>query len=625
MLWAITTSFSASAQTNLDSLERLLPTLNGKERINVAGELSYQYCFINTDKALQFGSLELKLATEAGDSASIGMAWNDLAAAYISRGEFQTSLVLNQKALGVRQRLGDSLKVAASLGRIGHAFFEIGELDQALSAFIRAVKIYETNNQPVYLSMLLNNIGSVHQRQGNEPKAIEYFEQAIEVAKNSGNHGNMIAAKTNLGSIYYHHGDFTKYKNLLLELVELIEATGVREHLATITMNLGATYLAQGDLDSALHYLSTADTLFEAKKDKKSLSMVKVDIGICYAKMKAFDSSLQFLELGKKYAEETGSNVQLKHVYEGFKDLETERGNYKLAMEYLGKSLEYNQLINSEEINSKLAEMDVRYETEKKEKNLALRDKALADAAVKSKNQQLVILLLASGLLLILGGIALLVRQQRLRRERLQQKSILALQEERLRISRDLHDNIGAELTLITSSLEMLSFKASNADKTELENIGSYSRNAMGQLRETIWAIRSDTISVESLSLRLMDYAAKLCKPLDIASQVQVSGGAQRALTPTQTIHLYRLCQEAINNAVKHAHCKSLGIQICVDAVQIAVDVVDNGVGFDIDQTSQGYGIKNMKARAEEMGGSLSIDSAPRLGTQLHLRLPLQR
>lgn len=613
-----------SAQSPLDSMERLLPTATGQEKINLAGELAFQYCYVNTDKALEYGRLELQLTLALGDSAQIAQAWNDLAAAYISRGEFEESLILSRQALGVRERMGDSLKVAATLSRIGHAQIELGNLDDALAAMIRAARIYEHENQPQYLSMMYNHIGAVHQRQGNHPKAVAYFQKAITIAEQLKSAASLIPPLSNLGKEYFDGGEKSKAKVIFLRLVHTMDSLGMPENLALITANLGTTYMDEAQYDSAMYYFKAADTLYAAKGDKKGLTTVYVDMGICYTRMKAYEKAEQALAQGLRYAEETASNFRLHQAYEALHRLAYDKGDYKAAADYMAKMLEYLRKIHNETINEKIAESDARYQTEKKEKDLAIRSKQLADAELKAKKQQLWLFLLAGGLLLVLGAIAFLVRRQRLRRERLEQQSRMALQEERLRISRDLHDHIGAELTLITSSLDMLVAQAPDAPRgKELQEIGGYSRNAMSQLRETIWAIRSETISVDALSLRLMDYAGKLCRPAGITSMVHVAGDEDKTLSPLHTIHLYRMAQEAIHNAVKYAACHTLMIQLDAQPASLEIRITDDGAGFTRDSAHTGNGLQNMQARAEELGGTFLLASEPGKGTTVTIRVPI--
>lgn len=613
-----------SAQSPLDSMERLLPTVTGQEKINLAGELAFQYCYVNTDKAFYYGKIELQLAQELGDSAQIAQAWNDLAAAFISSGDFEESLLLNRRALAVRERLGDSLKVAATLGRMGYALVELGNLDEALRTMIRAAHIYEKENKPQYLGMMFNHIGAVHQRQGNHTKAIAYFKQAIAIADANDDVPSSIPPLSNLGKEYFEGGRQKDAQAIFLRLTRTMDALGIQENLALIKTNLGSTYMEETQYDSAMYYFAAADTLYAAKGDKKGLASVHVDMGLCYTRMKAFDKADKALQTGLRYAEETASDWQLRQAYDALFQFAYAKGDYKAAADYQRKSLDYQRNIHNDEINKQVAEMETRYQTEKKEKDLAIRDKQLADSELKAKSQQLWLFLLAGGLLLALGLGAWLVRNQRLRRERLEQRSRMALQEERLRISRDLHDHIGAELTLITSSLDVLAAQAADDQSgKELKEIGGFSRNAMSQLRETIWAIRSETISVDVLSLRLMDYAAKLCKPAGIVSSVHVNGDAEKTLSPMHTIHVYRLCQEAIHNAVKYAACKRLDITLDARPASLEISIVDDGKGFELGSASTGNGLANMQARAKELGGNLVMASELGKGTTATIRVPI--
>lgn len=623
LLLAATPLMGWSQQSAIDSMEAVLPSQTGEEKLKTLGDLAFQYCFLNTDKALAYGKMELELAEELGDSAKIAMAWNDLAAAYVSRGEFETSILYNEKAMQTRQRLGDSIGVASSLSKIGHAEMELGRLDAALVVLLRAATIFEAEEQYRNQSLVENNIGTLHQKQGNSAKAIEYFEKAVATANRIDDVYCLIGPKSNLALEYFNKGSRNKSQPIFLELARLMEETGMQQNMATIKMNLGVCYMDTAAFDSALYYFFAADTLFQVKNDLKGLSMLNVDMGICYTRMRAFPQAKERLDKGMAYARQTGSNLRLEHACDGYSGYALAQGDYKSAFEYQQRAREYQRLVFNEEVNAKVAEMQTRYETEKKEKELAVRDKELAASALRTKNQQLAIVLLAGGLLLVLTFVGLLLRNQKLRRERMLHQAKSDLQEERLRISRDLHDNIGAELTLISSSLEVQAMTAPDDHaKGELANIGSYARNAMAQLRETIWAIRNESISVEALSLRLMDYAAKLCKPAGIVSKVDVAGLDQKSLSPTLTIHLYRMCQEAIHNAVKYAQCGKLTLHLQADAKRLAVEIRDDGKGFDRGQGGSGYGLQNMEARAAELGGTFALQSEPGSGTVVRLSVP---
>lgn len=611
-----------SQQAYIDSLRKVLPFKTGKERFDVLGELAYQYCFINTDTALLLANEGLKIAETDGDSLMIAQAWNDLGNTYVCRGEFEKSIQYNANALRIRTNQGDSLLIAHSLNKIGYAFHEMGALDKAIDFFLRSATIYEIKNQVQYLGLLYNNIGSVHLRQGNNEKAREYFNRALSVAESTNNISLVITAKTNFANILFGNGNYDESEKIYSELLGLIEKSGIRQTLPTVTMNLGVCYFQQKKFDAGLKYLLEAVKLYEEKNDKKGLAMSLVNVANCYTGMNNLEKAQKYLERGKLFCDEVKSNLQFHYLYEGYYRLEAARKNYSKALEHYIHANSFKELIHNEESTAKLSEMEISYETEKKEKELALKNSELAQEYLKNKNQQLTIVLLSCGLLLVFGITVFFVRNQKLKREHILQKSRLALQDERLRISRDLHDNIGAELTLISSSLEAKAYRTKEREeKKELENISEYSRNAMAQLRETIWAIRNEYISLDAFTAKLREYTGKICPPMNINSSVTLSGDPEKILSPSMTINLYRLCQEAIHNAVKHSQCSELTISIEVANGQINLTVGDNGKGFSEKDHQNGYGMKNMKSRAEEMGAGFSIETLKEKGTTISVTI----
>jgi signal transduction histidine kinase/Tfp pilus assembly protein PilF len=600
------------AQSPLDSTEQLLPTLTGRAKMSMAGELAYQYCFANTAKALQYGKMELELALQTGDSLAISQAWNDLGAVHASRGELQTSIDYTSQALRVRQRLGDSLLVANSCNKLGYAWLDMGVHDKALDAFLRAARIYEQAQKRIYLPGIYNNIGSVQLRQGNATKALEYLFKASTVAEQVGDNSSRISAKANIASIDFERGDYAAAREGYTELLDLIAATGIQQHLGTVRMNLGACLVRTGDYALGIQNLMLADSFYVAKDDAKGQAMTQVNLALGYLGQADTAAARKHLSRAQQFCEKVDSDQQWFHLYDGYYRLESAEGHLEEAVRYQALANEHRAKIYTDAASRQIAEMETKYETEKKER-------ALAVAQLKNRNQLILIGCLAATLLL--GGIVVvfMTRNQRLKRETLQQRSMMALQEERLRISRDLHDHIGAELTLISSSVEMA---ASHADPV-LQDISGYARTAMSQLRETVWAIRTEAIPVDAFADRLRDYISRLCAPVKMAWTLDVQGDGDKVLSPTITLQLYRLCQEAIHNAVKYAQSPKLEVQIAIAAAQITVTITDHGIGFDPDKTQQGYGIGNMKARAAEQGGAVELQSEKGKGTVLVVKVPI--
>ncbi|MDG1331681.1 MAG: ATP-binding protein [Crocinitomicaceae bacterium] len=192
--------------------------------------------------------------------------------------------------------------------------------------------------------------------------------------------------------------------------------------------------------------------------------------------------------------------------------------------------------------------------------------------------------------------------------------------QERLRISRELHDNIGARLSHIISSLDIQLFKAK--ESTEIGSINSFAKETMNQLRETIWAIGDKTIFLSELKQRIEHYCIQTNELSVIAITYVDRGSIDFELNATETINLFRIVQEAINNALKYSGAKTIEISVNEQEKTISFSISDNGRGFSVDQAKkQGSGLRGMIKRSEEINASLKIDSRTGNGTRINLRI----
>tara|TARA_R110002050_G_scaffold299089_1_gene463792 strand:- start:23889 stop:26588 length:2700 start_codon:yes stop_codon:yes gene_type:complete len=192
--------------------------------------------------------------------------------------------------------------------------------------------------------------------------------------------------------------------------------------------------------------------------------------------------------------------------------------------------------------------------------------------------------------------------------------------EERLRISKELHDNIGARLTHIISSLDVELYRNSGENKS-IESINSFARDTMAQLRETIWAVSDKTIFFSEFATRVEQYVEQVNDLTAQSISFEQGPITDFELNPVQTINYYRIVQEAINNAVKYAEAKYINVSIAQNGNIITIHITDNGKGFDINSTRMGTGIKGMKSRAQDVGVQLNIQSSLNEGTQISIIL----
>ncbi|MGL4597968.1 MAG: ATP-binding protein, partial [Bacteroidia bacterium] len=225
-------------------------------------------------------------------------------------------------------------------------------------------------------------------------------------------------------------------------------------------------------------------------------------------------------------------------------------------------------------------------------------------------------------------AIAIRYFAQRRLRQRLRALEVAnKIQEEKERISRDLHDNVGAQLTYIISSLDHVAFRLEkegdlNPARKKVNDLSEYSRLTMQQLRESIWAINSESIKLSEMLARLQEHLQLLSENNEDMEVSSERTGQDQLLPPARSIEVFRILQEGISNAFKHAQATQLMLLIADEGEQIRFQLTDNGKGFDTQLNKIGhYGLKNMRQRAERSGIVFALDSQLGKGTVLTLVL----
>lgn len=189
-----------------------------------------------------------------------------------------------------------------------------------------------------------------------------------------------------------------------------------------------------------------------------------------------------------------------------------------------------------------------------------------------------------------------------------------AVQKERERISRDLHDNVGSQLTNIITGIGLAEIynktEKSKADNL-LQSLKEEVRETMTQLRETIRALKSNEMSFENFIIELRKVIERRAKYYsgEILLDVDCDSNTNIILKPLQVLHLFRIIQEAITNSIKHSEAKKITINISFEDKMLSLSITDNGLGMKEENIDlmNGSGIENMKKRAEEIDAEFKL------------------
>ncbi len=468
----ITTRSQAQHKKKSDSLLNVLQTTKDDTvKINTLSALSFCYANTDTTKALQYVNEGIALAKKTDYKRGLGLCYNTLGLIYKTINKFQSSLDYYQKALDIFKEVNDNIGIGKSYVLMGTIYYEQGNYYKAQEMYKQSLNVYLQINDHTGIAKSYNMMAMVFKDQGNYPKAIELNMKALKIREESGDKKGMMSSYTNIGSIHNIQCNFAKAleyfnKALMLALesnekkgllgsynnignvymkiakdktikkdtitakhyydtaivnfnkaIVILEETKDKKGMATCYNNIGFIYNGQKNYIGAISFLQKALLKFEEIDAKDEISVVCANIADLNNKTKDYNKAIQYAEKSLKIATEIGSLENQRYAYEKLSASYKAKGNFKDAMRYYELYTQLSDSIFNKEKNKQLVEMNTKYETEKKQKEIALlnKDKDLQKIQIKQQKTQIYAFI---GGLMLMGFLAfVLLRSYRIKRK----------------------------------------------------------------------------------------------------------------------------------------------------------------------------------------------------------------
>ena len=573
-----------------------LSAQTSEAKIDSINAILVQNSALKTDSLFAIFQQNLENAQTLNYPKGIGEAYQKIATLYGYEGDLDARLEYNFKALRVFEKNKLEMEEAYLNAEIGYQM-KYDDMPKAEAYMNRGMKLAENGNYKEVLDRIYNNYGVLKELQSQLDSALYFYEKGLAIVKERDFKEGYPYSYSNLGGVYGQQGKYDLARSYFEKAKQIREEIEDQKGIAENYTQIGEVYLAEGKNQKAIAYFKKAVPVAH-EQDYRFLEQYNYQqLSLAYKNLKQTDSALFYLER-----------------YGVFKDS-----------------------INGLEVEKKIAELNVNYETEKKENQILEQRAQLAekDLEVRRKNAFIYGSLALAFILGLLGY--LIYSRQKLKNSQLQKEHELQvalakietqnrLQEQRLRISRDLHDNIGSQLTFIISSIDNLKYQLKDADNGILEKlsmISAFTSTTINELRDTIWAMNKEKISVEDLQTRISNFIERAQSSKD---EVQFSfsykneGPDNFAFTAIEGVNIYRIIQEAVNNALKYAQAQHINVSLFTwDSATYRVSIVDDGNGFDMLHATLGNGLANMKKRAQDINAKIEISSNQPGGTKVLL------
>jgi signal transduction histidine kinase len=605
---------------NVDSLISILPNLKGKEKVQTLADIGYYLSSNQIDKAIYYGNLSVLEAKQLKDSSLIAACMNDLSVSYYYKGSFDSCIYLAEKAYEMRIRLNETRNAGASISKAALGYYEKGKYDISLEKNLMAIDLFNKAGAFVEAGKLQNNIGNIYERNMQRDKATEMFLKASENCLKGKDYEGYVQVQCNYADILRKSKKIEEARKIYVEMLELCTKYCREEYLAQIYQHLGVVERSLGHIQAGLDYYLNAKAVYDRIGSLSGSSIININIGNCYNDLKQFGKAEEFLTLGLNQARELKSWLWQKNAFLGLYEMYTYKGDYKTANTYLEYYQEVNDSMYSERMQDKIGELQTKYEVAEKENTILNQKVQLSgsELAISKRNTQIFVLIGVLLLVLLIAGV--LFQRNKIKRKESEVAFQRKVQSERTRISRDLHDNMGAELSIVSSQLDIKASGIANKnDQKDIELISDQVRKASALMRDTIWTVSMEKISVEQLGLKIKEFAERTFNGKQVSIHFE-NTNLQWHLSPEHTLNIYRICQEVTNNASKYSQCRNFHVNI-FNAGESVIELRDDGIGFDESKVEKGYGLNNLKTRALEMNAELIMRSEPGKGTMYKLRL----
>ncbi len=623
-------------QADIDALKDSLALKSGKERIEFLGDLGFKYRTINTDSAWHYARQAYKEAEAFGDDDLQGRISMNLAILKTEAGDYEDAIKSYKLAMNLVDSTNGSQTLSFVYHNMANAYERTGVIDTAIYYSLKALRRYEIANDSQRIASVKLNIASQYRTIKEYELSEKVNMESLEMYRALGNVFFQAAIENNLALL---NNDQERYEKALVhaqESLRLWQSINQRLVVAYSYTNLGIAQKGLGQLDEAEESLKNALALQQERGDKYEVIFLKMHLADVLNRRGNYSEAASLgREAYQGAVDDDLLTFQQKTALTLSKIYENQR-NYKDALTYLQKSTAAQDSLFLTEKAKEVLKLKEQYETEQKENEILRQRNELIESELTLKRRNN--LLIAGGglvLVLLVVGVSL-IRVQQLKAERIKNEAALEralaeakaqenLKEQRIRIARDLHDNIGSQLTYITSITDTTR-KGINKGEAflaeKLMQMKQFTLVTISELRDTIWAMNKDEISLEDIQERTQQLAATIHDATDDSIRVRTeSEPSDKVLNAFVGMNLFRIIQECINNAVKHSETKEVLVSFKDIDNKIEIVVQDFGKGFDTEVQGSGNGLYIMKNRAEKAGIDFSLISVVGEGTKVELRV----
>ncbi len=634
LIFSVVQAHGQANQQTLDSLKTGLAKSKVGQKPEFYRELISSYAYINRDSATAYAKRYYNFETKRKDKPGIATALYLIGNLHYDRGEYDQALSNNQQALEIAKEFKDIELLSRIYLNQGSIYDALGVKDSAITNYLSSIALFDSLNDLINVAYLQINVGLSFKSLGQLDKAGEYYLSALSILRKEDDQFGIATVATNLASVFI----LQKEIDSALAYAQIGE-DGYRElgyELYTvfpITTKANALIKKQ-EFSEALISVNNALPLAEDNEMNEEL------VELYMAKTKALLNLGRLQEAEKSAAQAMEISLKSKSL-EDMRDayhlnylVNKKVGNTEEALESYEKYAQYKDSVEQKERVSLVNDLETQYRTAQKERQIAEQklDINTKEATIAGQRNRIFLIVSVSGFIILLG-LLIFFRNRQLQERKMQaalvqekQKGldavITATEEERKRISKDLHDGIGQKLTALKLGLLSLKPKVAEGElQNEIAEISEEFTKSAEEVRQISHQMMPRALMEDGLVKAIEDLLQSTFRFTKMQYNFDYHGVDKRYPERLE-VSLYRIVQELLNNALKHSEASKIQVQLMELNQKLILIVEDDGKGMK-PSSSAGHGFHNIKSRLDFINGAVNYEPGPETGTLATVTIPL--
>lgn len=617
-----------------DSLQHLLSKSKADSaRANLYIEIGNQYEFDNPNMAAEYYFKAKDLSEKIGYKRGLIKFATNYTAILNNRGQLDSALILNKQALVLSLELKDNRLIGTTHANLGNNFQLLAQYDSAVYHYETAVKYFERIGNTFMKARVYNLIQNTYGYLRQYDKGLQYGQKALAVLRKADDPIALCQVLVNIGNQYSAMEKFDEALPYFNEALVLAKDHNYKVAELTCYLNIADIHFQKLDIDRMKPFYEKALIISREVEDVEGEAIANRGKALYYLFKRNEKEAYKYILAAAALTEKSGFRLQHIKNLESMANILFALGRYEDAEKVLQKATELNNAAIGDNVQQAAALLSKQFETEKKEARIQLQQ-----AQLRQKNILNYILI---GSAAALGIISLLGYRNYRNKQKLQQAKIDELEtekqltateavrrgeeQERTRLAKDLHDGLGGMLSGIKYSFQnmkenlILTPENAQAFERSIDMLDS----SIQEMRRVAHNLMPEILIRYGLNTALKEFCDEMARNTSIWVNYQPIGMENETIEQTTAVGIYRIVQELVNNAIKHASAKNVLVQVHLLENTLAVTVEDDGKGFDTSvlNRSNSIGWINIRNRVDFLKGKLDLQSEPGKGTSVLIEL----